>query len=141
MKKDGDHKKVLSAAGHKELQKISKYQILHARLYPSTPVGIKPHHSVGRQDQRWSLPKIRGLANLCATVAESNADPGCNPKLKAELTSEFMYNIICTIWLNNADMMVNFGSRIVQILHTNLVEVLGVPHRPYRPLYHHIIGW
>jgi hypothetical protein len=49
--------------------------------------------------------KIRGLINLCATLVESNAAPGFNPKLKAELTSKFMYNIVSTIRLNNADII------------------------------------
>jgi hypothetical protein len=41
--------------------------------------------------------KIRGLVNLCATLAESNAAPdGFNSKLKAELTPKFMYKIVST---------------------------------------------
>jgi hypothetical protein len=59
-----------------------------------------------------SAKKVRGLINLCATMAESNAAPGFNPKLKAKLTSKFMYNIVSTIWLNNADMFVKIQQGI-----------------------------
>jgi hypothetical protein len=48
--------------------------------------------------------KIRGLISLCTTLAKSNAAPGFNPKLKAELTSKFMYNIVSTIWPNNVSI-------------------------------------
>jgi hypothetical protein len=68
--------------------------------------------------------KIRGLISLCATLAESNADPGFNPKLKAEVTSKSMYNIVSTIWLNNVDMIV----KIPQGIRHNakrLVDVIG----------------
>jgi hypothetical protein len=88
--------------------------------------------------------KIRGLINLCATLAESNAAPGFNPKLKAELTSKFMYNIVSTIWLNNADMIVKIpqgiqhnAKRLVDVAGpAPAASVPGLEHPPSNPHPH-----
>jgi hypothetical protein len=105
-RKDGGHKKVLSAANRRELQKLSKYGC-NERSYKSDaihllPWRVKPVISLVTETRGGLSQNTRGLINLCATSAESNAAPGFNPKLKAKLTSKFMYNIVSTIWLNNA---------------------------------------
>ena len=43
---------------------------------------------------------------LRASAAESLSCPGYDPKLKAELSTKFTYNIVSAIWMNNADMVV-----------------------------------
>ena len=48
----------------------------------------------------------RAFINLCASAAESLSCPGYDPKLKAELSTKFTYNIVSAIWMNNADMIV-----------------------------------
>ena len=109
-RKEGDHKKVLSAANRREPQKLSKYGC-NERSYKSDDIHLlpwreKPVIPLVAETRGGLSQKTRGLISLCATLAESNAAPGFNPKLKAELTSKFMYNIVSTIWLNNADMIV-----------------------------------
>ena len=115
-RKEGDHKKVLSAANRRELQKLSKYGC-NERSYKSDdirllPWGDNPVIPLVVETRGGLSQKNRGLINLCATMAELNAAPGFNPKLKAGLTSKFMYNIVYTIWLNNADMIIKIPQGI-----------------------------
>jgi hypothetical protein len=86
-RKEGDHKKVLSAAGRKELQKISEYGC-NEKSYKSDdihllPWRVKPAIPIVAETRGGLSQKIRGLINLCAPLTESNAAPGFNPKLKA----------------------------------------------------------
>ena len=89
-------------AGRKELQKLSKYGCNEKSYKPDNthllPWRVKPAIPIVAETRRGGLSQnIRGLISLCATLTESNAAPGFNPKLKAEHTSKFMYNIVSAI--------------------------------------------
>ena len=68
------------------------------------PWRVKPVIPLVAETRGGLSHKTRGLVNLCATLAKSNAAPGFNSKLRAELTSKkFMYKIVFAIGLNNED--------------------------------------
>jgi hypothetical protein len=57
----------------------------------------------------------RALINLCASAADSLSCPGYDPKVKAELSTKFTYNIVSAmLWVNNADMIVRIPLNLLR---------------------------
>ena len=85
-------------AARSSKHKISKYGC-NERSYKSddihlVPWRVKPVIPLVAETRGGLIQQIRGLLNLCTTLTESNAASGFNPKLNAELSSKFMYNIV-----------------------------------------------
>ena len=108
--KDKDHLRPLTAATRRERHKdsvygcyVKDYKTDDAQIVPWSEKRVIP---LVAESRGGLSAHCRGLINLCASAAESISCPGYNPKLKAELSTKFAYNIVSAIWMNNADMII-----------------------------------
>ena len=105
-----DHRSPLTAAARREKQKHSAYKRYeedyktdNTHLVPWSEKRVIP---LVAETRGGLSAHCRAFINLCASAAESLSCPGYDPKLKAELSTKFTYNIVSAIWMNTADMIV-----------------------------------
>ena len=105
-----DHRSPLTAAARREKQKHSAYKRYEEDYKTDTthlvPWSEKRVIPLVAETRGGLSAHCRAFINLCASAAESLSCPGYDPKLKAELSTKFTYNIVSAIWMNNADMIV-----------------------------------